>query len=344
MDKDLLRKKIVFLVEFYYEKFDFLRKDSLDTLKKKALDKYLDSGLTIEEIQIELEKEILNRKRLEEEAPTKVSNEMDVRENHHNIYETLEELAYLLRMANVNYYLEGGLIGYLAYNQESDRVHSNINITIDKKDYDKFKSICSVLGISVVDKGVDMLDKDDEKSNIVMSSFEKFEDGAIKRVSYDEDGNTKETILNPQLAGIVYGDDAVNFKGYKLNILPAEYIYFIKDGSSLGKDKIDVAFLKDKIDLKGLKMIQEFSKLEYVPEKKDNDELSSMMNDTTKENTPDNKSMEMSNGKQKVLEKRDTSNDNKENGYAATSTISGMSILAIAIMVICILVMIMYIR
>ena len=91
-------------------------------------------------------------------------------------------------------------------------------------------------------------------------------------------------------------------------------------------------------------MIQEFSKLEYVPEKKDNDELSSMMNDTTKENTPDNKSMEMSNGKQKVLEKRDTSSDKRENGYAATSTISGMSILAIAIMVICILVMIMYIR
>ena len=177
-----------------------------------------------------------------------------------------------------------------------------------------------------------------------MSSFKKFEDGAIKRVSYDKDGNTKETILNPQLAGIVYGDDAVNFKGYRINILPAEYIYFIKDGSSLGKDKIDVAFLKDKIDLKGLKMIQEFSKLEYVPEKKDNDELSSMMNDTTKENTPDNKSMEMSNGKQKVLEKRDTSNDKRENGYAATSTISGMSILAIAIMVICILVMIMYIR
>ena len=44
MDKELLRKKIEFLVELYYGKFDFLRKESLDVLKKKALDKYLDSG------------------------------------------------------------------------------------------------------------------------------------------------------------------------------------------------------------------------------------------------------------------------------------------------------------
>lgn len=333
MDKDLLRKKIEFLVEFYYGKFDFLRKESLDVLKKKALDKYLDSGLTIEEIQEKLEKEILERKKLEEQSMEKVPDEISIRDNHHSIYETLEELAYLLRMANVDYYIEGGLAAYLKYDEESSRTHDNINITIEKKDFDKFKSMCDILGISVVDKGIDVLSKDEEKADIVMSSFERLEDGSIKRVCYD-DGNEIETIFNPKLAEVVYGDEKVNFKGYSLNIIPAEYIFFIKDKSDNNKDKIDADFLRDRIDSRGLRIIQDCSNYHYEP-----DELSSMMNDNVKDNENDPNSKELSTAKQKVLEKTDN-----DHGYASTSAISVMSILGVAIMIICILALIMYLR
>ena len=334
MDKDLLRKKIEFLVEFYYGKFDFLRTESLDALKKKALDKYLDSGLTIEEIQKLYEKEIFERKKLEEESTKKVTDEISIRKNHHNIYETLEELAYLLRMAKVNYYIEGGLAAYLRYGEESNRTHDNVNITIEKKDFDKFKSMCDILGISVVDKGVDVLSNDDSKANIVMSSFERLEDGSIKKVCYDEDGNEIETILNPKLADVVYGDEKVDFKGYSLSIIPAEYIFFVKDKSNNGKDKIDADFLRNRIDSRGLKIIQDCSNYHYDP-----DELSSMMNDNEKDNENDPKSKDLSVAKQKVLEKHDN-----DYGYATASTISGMSVLAIAIMIICIFAMIMYLR
>lgn len=333
MDKELLRKKIEFLVELYYGKFDFLRKESLDVLKKKALDKYLDSGLTMEEIQEKLEKEILERKKLENKSMGNDSDEMAINKNHHSIYETLEELAYLLRMANVNYYIEGGLAAYLRYDEESNRIHDNINITVEKKDFDKLKSMCDILGISVVDKGVDVLNSDDSKADIVMSSFERLEDGAIKKIDYDDDGNEVETILNPKLAGIVYGNEKVDFKGYSLSVLPAEYLFFIKDKSDNSKDKIDANFLRNKIDSKGLKIIQDYSNFEYKP-----DELSSMMNDNIKDHDIDPKNKELSTAKQKVLEKQN------DNGYATTGTISGMSILAIAIMIICILIVIMRLR
>lgn len=338
MEKDILKRKIEFLVEFYYNKFDFLRKESLDTLKKKALDKYLESGLTIEEIQIELEKEVLERKKLENSSLGTVSNDMEIKENHHNIYDTLEELAYLLRMAKVDYYIEGGLVGYLRYNKESNRVHDNINITINEKDYDKFKSMCDILGIKVIGKDLD--NKNDNSSNVVLSSFERLEDGSIKTINYDDNGERKEVIINPKLADMVYGDEKVNFRGYELNVLPAEYIYFLKDGSSMEKDKIDTYFLKDKIDMRGLKLIQDYSNFEY--KSNTNSELSSMMNDSTKADEKKS-SNELSINKQKVLEKKDNNNNNS--GYADTNAISGMSILSIAIMIICIFIMIiMYLK
>ena len=39
MDRDILKKKIEFLVEAYYNNFDFLRNESLDSLKNKAVKK-----------------------------------------------------------------------------------------------------------------------------------------------------------------------------------------------------------------------------------------------------------------------------------------------------------------
>ena len=141
MENDILKKKIEFLVEAYYNNFDFLRVEPLDSLKNKAVEKYLDSGLSFEQIQEKIEDEVIQRRK------NSTSNVKD----HQDLYDTLEELAYLLRLADVNYYIEGGLVGYLKYNEESNRVHNNINVTVEEKDYDKFKSICNTLGIEVID-------------------------------------------------------------------------------------------------------------------------------------------------------------------------------------------------
>lgn len=115
MENDILKKKIEFLVEAYYNNFDFLRDEPLDSLKNKAVEKYLDSGLSFEQIQEKIEDEVIQRRKkstsnVKEEE---IDEDEKISKNHQDLYDTLEELAYLLRLADVNYYIEGGLVGYL---------------------------------------------------------------------------------------------------------------------------------------------------------------------------------------------------------------------------------------
>ena len=314
MEKDRLKQKIEFLIEAYYNNFDFLRYDSLENFKKEEIDKYLDSGLSFEEIQERIENDVL-----EDEKISK---------NHQDLYDTLEELAYLLRLADVNYYIEGGLVGYLKYNEESNRVHNNINITVEEKDYDKFKSICNTFGLEVVERSntkTEVLDEND--INICLSSFKTLNDGSIVSKKYDENGNLKEEFFNSKLAKIVYGNESADFREYKLNVILPEYVYYLKKDSSSEKDNIDIEFLKDKIDKSKLDLVEELSKIEI----QDKDEISNMMEDSQTEMTE-----EVEKEKPKVFEKKDTSN---EGGYAESASISGMNIFALILTIICLIIM-----
>ena len=56
-------KQITALVTAYYEKFDFLQKGELSVLIDKALNKYLNTDLTLEEINEDMMNRIIDRKR-----------------------------------------------------------------------------------------------------------------------------------------------------------------------------------------------------------------------------------------------------------------------------------------
>ena len=56
-------KQITALVTAYYEKFDFLQKGELCVLIDKALNKYLNTDLTLEEINEDMMNRIIDRKR-----------------------------------------------------------------------------------------------------------------------------------------------------------------------------------------------------------------------------------------------------------------------------------------
>lgn len=339
MENDILKKKIEFLVEAYYNNFDFLRVEPLDSLKNKAVEKYLDSGLSFEQIQEKIEDEVIQRRKnstsnVKEEE---IDEDEKISKNHQDLYDTLEELAYLLRLADVNYYIEGGLVGYLKYNEESNRVHNNINVTVEEKDYDKFKSICNTLGIEVIENPSEVHEElNDNTIKIYLSSFKKMEDGSIVNKRYDENGNVEETIVNSKLADMVYGKENTEYRGYMLNVVLPEYVYYLKSNSSLDKDKIDIEFLKDKIDKSKLDLVEELSKIEVNTNT--NEALDSMMNDEVAENT--NEAIEKE--KPKVFEKKD--NSNNENGYANTASLSGMNIIALVLTIICLIVMYILIK
>ena len=316
-----LKEKIEFLVEIYYNNYDFLHNESLDSLKKKAVDKYLNSGLTINKIQEHLEEDVLRiRKDYNDNEKLIV--------NHNDIYDTLEELTYLLNLSNISYFVDGGLVAYIKYDTESSRFHDNINIIVDEDDFGSLISICNSLGIEVIDKGVSSINTNSNKIKIYASSFKKQEDGSYIKKTYDEKGNLRQEVINPSLSEIIFCGESVFFRNNKINIIPIEYIYYEKKKSISEKDKIDVSFLEDKIDKNKLASIEQYSQNSY-------DELNQMVNYN------DNKNYIDSDSKEKVKE---FTLDNKKAGYANSASLSGMSIIAMILTFITILLMYLTLR
>ena len=78
---------ITLLVKAYYDAFDFLHKESLKVLTDKALDKYLDTDLTVDEINDELANVIVKRQK----ELKKYNDDDSIKKNHEKTYNKLEE-------------------------------------------------------------------------------------------------------------------------------------------------------------------------------------------------------------------------------------------------------------
>lgn len=62
-EKELRKNQITLMVQLYYKRVPFLQVEPLEDVLKKALDKYLDSGLTIEQINDSLAEAVMDRKK-----------------------------------------------------------------------------------------------------------------------------------------------------------------------------------------------------------------------------------------------------------------------------------------
>ncbi len=254
---------ITTLVTKLYDKYDFLRVDSLDTVVEKTLDKYLDSNLSNDEIEDELFQILINRKK---EVDFRYDSE-NVKDNHRMIYSKLKELVHLLNDNNIDYQLCGALCGYLKYG-ESNRVHDDLDFNINEKDIDSFKKICISLGYSFEDNRMnsprtlkdgipsgehEIIAKDpNSRFHIGVFAFERMPDHSVINKLYytDEQGNpcVREELYSPELASEIFPREVVSFDGEKVFITPPEYVYSLKEYTQSEKDKHDIAFYKDKID------------------------------------------------------------------------------------------------
>ena len=130
---DMERKsQIEKFVDNYYYAYDFLRNENIADLKRKALTSFLNTDLSLEEINDEMAKIV-------EDRYSKYLEKYDknaIRENHEEIYSKLRKFVTLLNANNVDYQLAGALVGYIKYNEESHRVHDDIDICINEKDID----------------------------------------------------------------------------------------------------------------------------------------------------------------------------------------------------------------
>ena len=262
--REVRKKQITLLVQSYYERLPFLQYEPLNLLIEKALDLFLDSDLTIDEINDKLLEAIASRKK---DLDDRYDSEK-VRENHEVIYGQLEQLARELNAAGVDYQLAGALCGYLSYQEESSRCHDDIDLYVNEKDLGKFHQVCDRLGLSFSDRRFDSPrvlknEKPSGEHEVVASNpedsfhvgvfpFERKENGEVvtKNYYHAEDGSpwVREEVFSSDAAHEIFGHQEVDFRGTPLTITPPEYIYHLKMYTAKQKDQYDMQFLDSRMD------------------------------------------------------------------------------------------------
>ena len=328
--KSIRKNRIIDLVVAYYNKFDFLKNRDLNELINKVLDEYLDSDLSIEEINDELIKTILNMLK-------KVTSDRDEEKGMDNneLYSRLDALAALLADKGIDYQVGGGLSPYLEFGEDPSRIHDDIDLNLNEDDLDDFEKICNTLGYSFYDNrnnstrilknGYPYGEHEvgakipGSKLHIGIFCFNRNKDGSVDNKSYYKDENGKTRIWNEhfssKLAKLIFGGKKIDFNGKKINITPSEYIYSIKSYTRNNKDLRDLRFMDGKINMDRLNEIISLSKTDRRVDligvedsfHNEKDELGTMLKP------------EVEKEKSAVLEKpkvfMKTDNRNKESGF-----------------------------
>lgn len=260
--RELRKKQITLLVKSYYEKLEFLHYEPLNLLIDKALDLFLDSDLTIDEINDKLIEAITSRKKSLMER----YDDNKVRDNHETIYGQLEQLSRL--MSKIDYQLAGALCGYLKYDEESKRVHDDIDICLNEDDLEKFQDVCLDLGYQFEDNRLDsprilkdgipsgehelMAIEPNTNFHVGVFPFERGEDGSVRLKEYFENDDgvpfVREEIFNPELSKEIFGRETIDFRGTPIIITPPEYVYLLKSYTNHEKDRYDMDFFESRMD------------------------------------------------------------------------------------------------
>lgn len=250
----------------------------------RAIEMFRNSELPYEEVvnQInELAKQIVQSYKNEKEERF---NPRLVKQNHEEIYTTLEILVKKLNERGVDYQLAGALCAYIKYGVESNRTHDDIDINLNEVDINKFKEICEEMGLQfhdnrlttsrVLKNGIPvgthevLATLDGFDFHIGVFCFERKNDGTIVNKGYyhDENGQvyTRDDIISSELANEIFGREQVDFRGQKLTITPPEYVYKLKSYTKKDKDLVDIEFMQSKIDKDKLERIDKLSKFSRI--------------------------------------------------------------------------------
>ena len=283
--RDIRRDQITLLVTTYYDKFEFLRYEPLSLLIDKSLKLFLDTELSIEEVNNKLMDAVVERKRVLDERYDSIK----ILKNHEVLYGRLEQLIRYMNEVGLDYFLAGALTGYLKYQEESNRCHDDIDICLNEEDIDSFRKIVLSLGLffedarmnspRVLKNGIpsgehEVIARDPNSDfHIGVFCFERLPDHTIIHKGYyhNEDGESccREEVFYKELASIIFGGEEIDFRGTPIKIIPPEYVYSLKEYTKQPKDVDDIEFLKDKIDSQLLNRLKDLSHIQkeirYVP-------------------------------------------------------------------------------
>jgi len=210
-----------------------------------------------------------------------------IKSNHKEIYDKLEMLVEKLNSYGIDYQLAGALCSYIKYGVESSRTHDDIDISLNEADMDKFRRVCEEMGLNFADnrltsprvlkRGIPsgehevIATLDGSDFHIGAFCFERQPDGSVINKGYYHDENnmpcSRNDIMSPELASLIFGREVVNFRGHQLCITPPEYIYKLKSYTQNQKDQVDLEFMRSRIDqdkLSRINLLSANSKTELV--------------------------------------------------------------------------------
>lgn len=351
--RNIRRDQIALIVHKYYEKFEFLRYEPLELLTEKAIEMFLDTELSIEEINEKILEAVYDRKRDIEDR----YDDDKVRTNHETVYGLLETLVRKLNQAGVDYQLAGALCGYIKYGEESDRCHDDIDLTVNEADLPKFRKICLDLGLFYEDNrlnsprvlkdgvpsGVHEVIAKDTNSGIHVGvfCFERLPDNTIilKGYYHDEDNNpcVREEIYGPDFTDLVFNHEEVDFRGTPVRIISPEFVYSIKEKSKKDKDQHDRDFLSSRINKRKYDLIKKIGKeeaiVQCVPVSEEeliheDDSLGMMLDEAAQDDVVEDKQTQKEGNK--VLVKTDSTKAS-EGGFISNIFITTIALIGITV-------------
>ncbi len=274
--RNIRSDQIALMVEKYYAQYEELHYLPFQHLVEQAIAKFLDTDLSLEEINVQLDK--IAKEKIQ--AKSQQYDDASIQQNHEMIYSRLKQLITLCNKEGIDYHLAGALSAYVTFQEESFRPHHDIDIHLNERDIEKFQHICEQMHLSFQDNRLnsprvlkdgipsgnhEVVANDPESDfHIGVFCFERLVDGTIISKGYYHDENNqpcaREVIISSDLAKEIYSKKPVLFSGIPVFVTSPEYIYSLKSYTKNEKDKIDLEFLEKRIDFDRLARIRELSK------------------------------------------------------------------------------------
>lgn len=297
------RQNIISLVTVYYDRNPFLKekKYDLNDLINKALDKYLHSDLSMNEIEEEIIKEIYRLKNDLENTNYKDGQ-------HNNITKKkdskIENVLRDLNSAHIDYFITGLAVSSLVVDKAIP--DDNLSLYINDEDFDKFKVICENNGLNFIDKRENpnrtmengnvtgepniSASTSDGLTNMAAVDFERLSDGSIitkdNYLSSDGAHFIKADFYGKELSNEAFDTNKVSIEDNNYPIVAPEFEFVTRLNSNSPDDREVVNKLENHVDVKRIERIQALAINNYAsqvtkaePVKKQNNDLSAMLSD-----------------------------------------------------------------
>ena len=333
------KESISNLVTTYYNRNAFLKKKrmQLNNLIDKAIEKYLYSDLSMDEI----EKEIVNIiNGLKDDYADIPMNKFDNEEKDEKLEKNSTVINFLndLNNSNVDY----KVTGLTALSFEKENGTNNLSFYVNEKDFDKFKTVCEKNGFSFVDMRNNTkrqiengnvigdanvsASSNNDSTKVDVKGFERLNDNSIivKDDFINSNGEhcIKADFYGKDLAKEIFESDSINVNGNTYPVVAPEFDYISRRNSSDKKDKDIVSELKSEIDINRVEKIQNLANTNFASqitkapqEKKQDNELSSMLIEEEKKSVQTNETIQKDKPKQFVK--------NNNTSYQSTNTNNG---------------------